>query len=692
MAAKALPLEVLSEQLTDAIAGRTVRTAVFTTYSFDPGFFEMHILPILFDKPFHQAPKVRMVQLEDAVRKVEDIAVYYDRTALSQDAVPAQLDLRRIDVRRRTGAFHPKLIMLLVENAGEGDEEHEEGVGEVRGPLSLIVATLSANLTRSGWWESVETGHIEIVEDKDYDSGRCSFRRDLLTMIKMLRRSVPDDEDHSALDRIHQFLLRRVSTEAFTHNSSSGGRFFTRLFCGQKALPDWLNEIRINRWSWNLEIISPFFDHNHCETLKKLVEAVEPEATRVYLPTTSEGTADVSNELFKKVSNLDGVEWATLPAQVLRPGARQSLEKALPRGVHAKVYRFWRYKEADVILAGSPNLTAAGHSHYDAGNLEAAFLVDITHLGCSSRWWLDPLERDPGNFTDDQTDETDESQRIPVDITFRYNWVEDKLEYRAESDPKGKLDVCEPGGALLFSLTPKLVPRWTDCGKDPASKVKGLLSSTSFLEIKQGKNRWRVLVREEGMARRPSIVSTLTPEEILMYWSLLSLAQQEYFIAEKLAKDGNLEGLPTGKTNRYITSNTVFDRFAGVYHAFEQLLGHVNRAIVDGEYREAEARMFGAKYDSLPVLLEKTIDRQGGDPVMNYVTFLCAKQVLERAKKVHSDFFRDRRKDAKHLEKMLGHFGAVRAKLDLKDEEAEAFLDWYERMFLKEIRLPETAT
>ena len=64
MTSKHIPQEVLSQQLGDKLGGRRVRSAVFTTYTFDPGFFEAHILPVLFDKPFHQVEKVRLIQPE----------------------------------------------------------------------------------------------------------------------------------------------------------------------------------------------------------------------------------------------------------------------------------------------------------------------------------------------------------------------------------------------------------------------------------------------------------------------------------------------------------------------------------------------------------------------------------------------------------------------------------------------------
>ena len=45
---------------------------------------ELRILPVLFDRPFSQADKVLRVQLEECLRGVDGIAVYYDRTGLDE--------------------------------------------------------------------------------------------------------------------------------------------------------------------------------------------------------------------------------------------------------------------------------------------------------------------------------------------------------------------------------------------------------------------------------------------------------------------------------------------------------------------------------------------------------------------------------------------------------------------------------
>ena len=92
------------------------------------------MLPLLFSQSFSQVDKVRLLQLEDALRDVDHLAVYYDRGALSQDAEPARLDYRRVDVRRATGVFHPKLAFLLV------DEPEEPGTTPTR------------RISTSRWW------------------------------------------------------------------------------------------------------------------------------------------------------------------------------------------------------------------------------------------------------------------------------------------------------------------------------------------------------------------------------------------------------------------------------------------------------------------------------------------------------------------------------------------------------------
>ena len=324
-----IPLKVLTEQVAEAIDGRRVRSAVFTTFSFDPGFFEINILPVLFDQPFSQPDKVRRLQLEDALRTIDHVAVYYDRRALAQDGEPAQLDYRRLDVSRTTGYFHPKVVLLLVDDRHEGEKaahSNEEGDEAIR--QALIVAILSANLTRAGWWENVECAHVEEIKDRDVDDERCSFRPDLLSLIRGIRQSASDSDDHTALDKISEFLFRRTQRSHFGKNKSSG-KYHTRMFGGQsrETLSDWLWQLSLNTHGLNLEVISPFFDPRGEGPLRELIDAVQPREVRVYHPTGSDGESLVTRETYEAVKALDSTRWATLPGDVVNRGRDDASER-----------------------------------------------------------------------------------------------------------------------------------------------------------------------------------------------------------------------------------------------------------------------------------------------------------------------------------------------------------------------------
>ena len=675
MGRETIPKSVLYDEIREKIAGRKVRVAVFTTYSFDPSFFELYVLPVILDISFSQNEKVRRLQLDSEIRTVEEVAVYYDRAALVQDAQSAQLDFRRIDVRRRTGVFHPKLVLLLVDNSVDG--EAEEGVAA---PCSLIVGVLSANLTRAGWWESVEAGHIEEIKSVDLDGDRCSFRVDLLGLIQQIQRSAGADEEHRALDRIHEFLVGDVRRDRIIRHSAKG-RQYTRLFYGQNSLPQWLQEIRLTAYQWNLEVISPYFDAHDIGTLKALQAALQPVETRLFLPTDNTGRAAVTAEYFKKAGEI--AQWSKLPNEVVRAGGRSNSENSLSRFVHAKVYRLWKGKYS-VILVGSVNLTRPAHGRYGSGNLEAAFLVETTDVLGGRSWWLDPLAHAPRQYAEKMGDESSDGETVGANISLSYDWGRQVLRYRLEDPVAAPIEVSDTTGKGLFTIDKPLAGAWFDCGPEPARMVSSILPSSSFLILKYKRTTWRVLVREEEMAQKPSILMTLTPEEILMCWSFLTAEQREWLIETKLGSQCQVEGLNLGVLQPKLKQTTIFDRFAGIYHSFEQLRKHIDHAIQQGLYREAEARLFGEKYDSLPALLQKILSRADGDPVMNYVTFLNANQLAKEVSGVHSEFWSTHRAEVEKLFNLLNQLPQLRCAIQLGPEvDAKAFLDWYERMFLR---------
>ncbi len=684
-----IPHSVLSQELGEAIGTRRVLACALTTFSFDPGFFELEILPILFDRPFSRIDKVRRIQLEEALRET-DVAVYYDRAGLVADAQPASLDFRRFDIHRRTGCFHPKLVLALVENPLDDDGEQPGN--------SLIVAVLSANLTRSGWWENVETGHIEEVRTAQSRRDRCSFRKDLIGLLGKIRRESRSNDEHTALARIETFLRKEAPTRDAL-NTAVKQRLHTSLFTGQEHLADWLAERRLKRFHYHLEVVSPFIDKHEATALRRLIDALDPEEVRVLLPIGFDGKPNVSKEQYEAIAAV--ATWARMPETLTRSGPRGNNEKLPARRVHAKIFRLWKRGAGEVVVVGSANLTEAGCGTSRSGNLEASFLIDETDAGHGGQWLLEPIEEPPTDFREEATTEGDEGERVGALLSMRFDWVSKRLQWRLDEAFEGRIEIYKLSDELLVGFEGDSCEVWNDAGDQASEAALELLASTSMLRArslsrtKAKSCSWRVLVREEGMSRKPSLLYQLTPEEILLYWSLLTPEQREVFLIEKLGKEAQLEGMAAGRGNRYRTEDTLFDRFAGLYHAFEQVGRVIDRSLTEENPRDAEALLFGAKYDSVPELLRGVRERSTGvdaelqgDPVHAYITFLCAKKLTESVRRKHDSFWKESHELHDVLESELSHLDALRARIPDLDGEDD-FLDWYEKSFLDEVGVLE---
>ena len=433
---------------------------------------------------------------------------------------------------------------------------------------------------------------------------------------------------------------------------------------------------------WNLEVISPYFDAHGSGPLQQLIGVLKPQETRVYLPRDADGSALVTKEAYNAIDDMPKVRWSELPQQVTdRSGSSESLA---PRRVHAKVYRFWRADGEDIVIVGSVNCTSVAHSHGGAGNLEAAFLVDVSELKLPRRWWLRSFEKELDRFVDNVPGESDGLEEQPLRISIKFHWAEGSLSVRLETDELLPIEVTDISGKHLFNIEHGESDCWTVLDKRAADEVRVSLGSSSFVAVRKAETHWRVLVREEGMAYKPSILSELNPEEILEYWSLLSAEERAVFIEYHGAIGEQLEGLPVkSKSEKLGGGDTLFDRFAGVFHAFGCLQRNLEEALKEGRHKDAETLLLGEKYDSLPALLQKLLDQKDYDPVLGYVTFLTAQQIRARLYKEHDQFFEDRTTRVQNLDRLIRKGLKRRSEIFSGDDsQAEAFLNWFEPVFL----------
>jgi hypothetical protein len=213
-----------------------------------------------------------------------------------------------------------------------------------------------------------------------------------------------------------------------------------------------------------------------------------------------------------------------------------------------------------------------------------------------------------------------------------------------------------------------------------------VLRSTSLLTVEvEGHEPSQILVQEEGFAKKPSILLNLSVRDILRCWASLSPEQKAVLLEERyqeLAK--SLSALMPKAPLGRLETESFFDAFAGIFHAFGSLERKVFAALEAGREKQAVYLLFGEKYDSLPRLIARVLNEEKQlDSVTRYVILLCARQLLERIEKEAPEFRFSRRQELQSLVARLSAAAALRHDFVCgAAEEREQFFDWYERWFI----------
>ena len=222
-------------------------------------------------------------------------------------------------------------------------------------------------------------------------------------------------------------------------------------------------------------------------------------------------------------------------------------------------------------------------------------------------------------------DESDGNDRALFDVMVRYDWARHEVAVRMDGKLRFPVTFTDLADKVLFSIDTYDQDDWQLCDQSSADHVRDAIQRSSFLNVQCNGVSWRILVREESFSHRPSLLLELSPDEILEYWSLLTPEQRTAFLERRMVD--SIEGLSTSSGQMIDTTESVFHQFSGIFHAFGHLRRHLCDCLENERVTDAEYRVFGAKYDSMPELLRKMIEKEDGDPLFVYITFLTAKQL-----------------------------------------------------------------
>lgn len=674
--------KVLSDEIRRMRRNRTVRYALFTTYNFDPGFFELQILPLLFDEELSQDEDQRRVQLSYLMRDVHEIEVYYDYNQFTAGH-SAHLDYRRVPVRYNEYTFHPKTLFLLVED-GQGQQ-------------SLVVGAGSVNISQSGYWENLECYHLTEVTHKDetVDSGFAAF----LQKVAEYDKSDGDTRERLARKAIIKFLNdRKQSTENYFYYG--GEQFFSFL---ERHVPE-------RQSGYSLEIISPYLYRNSDMWLFEKFFSCIPglKNIKVFLPKNAAGKADCTDEYFEKVSESDNITWCTFTGNIQ---SGYTAGEPIQRFLHAKLYRLVCVEsKIEIMFCGSVNFTGAGTLDK---NFEAGFLVYSEEPGTAPL--LQKIDKEPVDFAHQNTEESTISKDTDYPfVALHYDWRQQVFSYFAEApvrSDKDKFDLTFSDNANHVYFEVKLNSSeqriWEAVefrSDQDREKFEAHLKSGSFLFMKCNElPRKTLLVQEAGMSHKPSLVGNLTPRQIFQLWNRLESELKMNYLA---AICGIKEIYRSDEYRSSVVSDneeSFFSKFSQIYRAFDTLQKHVDRAVDLENSRSVEYYLFGSEIDSLPELL-KSLQKEKShadreveenvhikDPVLIYIVALSSEQLLNMYRHRKGSFWEpllDRNKqrinEIDNLIAALKTAGTAKLNLGELEERRKDFLEWYENIFLND--------
>jgi hypothetical protein len=605
-------------------AGKKVVAALFTTYNFEPDFFEQEVIPLMLDEElaYSSDARIKRIQVREALGQAGlSIEVFYDLDIFrQQQPVSPAMEYLHYGTRGEKYAFHAKLILLLLE------DHNSEQV--------LYVGAGSANLTGAGWWENIECQHWETVASEKVSR---RFRRQLRNELDWLagKRSGTALTENSALDLIRQYLANCRASNTAETVSYYGLTSLSLRQVRRPAFISFLIEAQKEQCShynrWFLEIISPYFAetadfaaHEH------FFDDLKVETIRIFLPFNDQGEALCRQDYFERLSNDSRIEWATWAPEIAK---LLGIANGHRRKTHAKIYHFHNGKQSWAFV-GSVNFTQRAISD----NQEAGFFVKLPPgitllkaLKSVPEKWCAETELASGD------EDVSPDQTLPM-LSIFYDWKARRLAIGIQGDAKAFIDVLNPERQLVLNgveVTSQAAA--VECDMEVIEKM---LSGSGFLRVA---GRWAdgrtfaehvVLVQQTNWTHKPLDLPTLTPAEIMQIYAGLNAIRRnqviEYLKGRELKAKG-LGGETVGASDFEEQGSQFFAEYAELFHAFRNL----RRRLADNwsaeRFSQVDYYLSGRGFDSLPTLLGSLYEQDRNlDAVTIYLTLLCLIQIYQQ--------------------------------------------------------------
>ena len=604
---------VISDQLSEKIDGRKVQAAIFTSYNFEPHFFEIDVIPYLLKDtiPYSNDERVKKYQVMEALRDSElEIEVFFDQPVFeSADQSPAMEYLFH-GINLLPFAFHAKNSYLLVKDEESGKQD-------------LLMAAGSNNLTRAGWWENIETQHWEEIDPDDSDRVFIEQLKGDLEWLKAHRNLKATD---AAIEKITAFFdgcrLSESATSVFYFGIEQKN-FFTFI---EKSLSS------LSKYSdWNLEIISPFFVNDAESLLHEEFYKMSVNKITLLLPFDQDNKALCDSQYYQTIRKADQIswgQWSNTESKALSVDKQDDQFRKL----HAKIYHFYNEHES-LIFVGSVNFTR--NAIYR--NVETGFIVKQQPISAL----LKPIDEEVDvEFIDELNEQELQSAQVSLsqfDIHLGYDWKNQKLQGMVSKDLSLNINVINQEGRPITDDW--LIGAEERTYEGDISLLENLLKQTGFINIlveepNSDKTTFEqsILVLQTGWSHKPVELPDLSPGEILLIYAgmseerrqiLLMNAKIKSFLSQNLG--GELNSPDADQTHRQF-----FCEYAEIFHAFRHFKNRLQTLQNKKEVKQLDYYLSGTGADSLPALIDKAtnIESDTYNSVVAYLLLLSVHEIL----------------------------------------------------------------
>lgn len=646
----------ISEAFRTLIGEREIKQAFFSTYSFEPDFFELEVLPMLLGNPaLSSNESIRYYQLQSLMRQhAKRFAVVYDLSVFNPQLAP-RLEVEYLPMRVGGACQHAKLMVVVVHDHQSKQE-------------SIILGAGSFNLTKAGWWENLEVGHwVELCEG--FAPG--NIHRPLLDALRFYQTHTPSSV-LSAILGVAQALEASADDPScsfyFSGHGSERVHFDSFITENTDAMAP-------------LEVISPFFAAEADNRIILNLLERHPFAT-VLLPLDELGQALVDRESVYEALPRDMITWGRWSDSIRKSHLDQ---KGGYRRLHAKIYR--SLGDAPWSFVGSVNLSFKAFRQ----NIEAGFLI----WGNAAKALLAPLEVPPDHFKieSEAHNQSDPCGHEMPPIQALFDWQDETLQFHLSGKQSGWLTLLNSASEVLLCV--QLEAEASNEPPVPASQLKTHLQGSSLMHARwqsdSGNASGVVLISQRNTFCRPTCLPPLDLQALLrIFIGIQESRRLEVFgdLAVRLLQTSQDEGLQDeflpALTSEGV-SESFFAEFSQVNGAFWGLAERLEKADLAGDSQTLAYYLKGHQPDSLRKLLEAiaAVDTKTNKPtstlIVRYLTLLSAADLLKRF--------------IKHADASLLH-DTEKALVDLEQDEllkaldganGEQFLRWFKAKFFEPV-------